>query len=102
VLIRWYGNDLRKFTVKSVYQQLTGDDDGRAYQEVWKAKIPLKIKIFMWMVIQRAILTKDNLVLRNWHGDPGCYFCGASQNVDHLCILVPCGQGVLGDTANLH
>jgi hypothetical protein len=34
VLIRWHGNGLRKFTVKYVYQQLTDDDDGGAYQEV--------------------------------------------------------------------
>jgi hypothetical protein len=28
-----------------------------------KTKIPLKIKIFMWMVSQKAILTKDNMVI---------------------------------------
>jgi hypothetical protein len=27
----------------------------------WKAKIPLKVQIFMWLIQQEAILTKDNL-----------------------------------------
>jgi hypothetical protein len=34
-------------------------------QGIWKAKIPLKIKIFIWMVAQKAILTKDNMIIRN-------------------------------------
>jgi hypothetical protein len=33
----------------------------------------------MWLVAQRTILTKDNMISRNWHGDSGCYFCGAVE-----------------------
>jgi hypothetical protein len=50
----------RKFIAKSVYHQLTEDDSGQAFQVIWKAKIPL------WMVAQRAILTKDNILAMNW------------------------------------
>ena len=28
---------------------------------IWKMKVPLKIKIFMWFIYRRVILTKDNL-----------------------------------------
>ncbi|KAL5655443.1 hypothetical protein ACJX0J_034762 [Zea mays] len=31
--------------------------------------VPLKIKIFMWYLIRGVVLTKDNLLRRNWHGD---------------------------------
>jgi hypothetical protein len=51
--------------------------------ERWRAKIPLKIKFFMWLVAQKAILTKDNMLARNWKGDPGFYFCGDLETVDH-------------------
>jgi hypothetical protein len=57
-----------------VYLQLTEDDRGQNFQGIWKAKIPLKIKIFMWMVAQKAILTKDNMVARNWQGDQAATF----------------------------
>jgi hypothetical protein len=30
----------------------------------WKAKIPLKIKIFLWYLRNGVVLTKDNLVKR--------------------------------------
>uniref|UniRef100_A0A0E0BJQ6 Uncharacterized protein n=1 Tax=Oryza glumipatula TaxID=40148 RepID=A0A0E0BJQ6_9ORYZ len=30
--------------------------------------MPLNIKIFMWYLLNGVVLTKDNLVMRNWHG----------------------------------
>jgi hypothetical protein len=32
----------------------------------WKAKLPLKIKIFLWYLKKWVILTKDNLSKRRW------------------------------------
>ena len=41
---------------------------------VWKVKVPLKIKVFMWFVHKQVILTKDNLVKRNWTCSTRCSF----------------------------
>jgi hypothetical protein len=35
---------------------------------VWKLKILLKIKVFLWNLGRGAILTKDNLAKRRWKG----------------------------------
>jgi hypothetical protein len=77
-----------------VYQQLTKDDNGLAYQVIWKAKVPLKIKFFMRLVAQKAILTKDNMIVRNWKGNPGSYFCGSAETVDHLLFQCPISKVV--------
>jgi hypothetical protein len=37
----------------------------------------------MWLVEQRAILTKDNMKKRNWKGDTD-YFCGQFETTNHL------------------
>ena len=34
--------------------------------------------------MNNAILTKDNMIRRNWPGDPSCYFCSQPGTVDHL------------------
>jgi hypothetical protein len=52
----------------------------------------------MWMVAQRAILTKDNMLSRNWHGDQGCYFFGSAETVDHLlfwCLVAKVVWGII-------
>jgi hypothetical protein len=94
VFWKWTSN--KKFSVKSVYNVLTCDDHGISYRRVWKAKIPEKIKIFMWLVEQKAILTKDSMIRRNWNGDPGCYFCGCLETTDHLLFECPVAKVVWG------
>jgi hypothetical protein len=50
VLWKWSKNG--KFSVKSVYEIITRGNGGPFYDRVWKAKIPDKIKVFMWLVEQ--------------------------------------------------
>jgi hypothetical protein len=59
------------------------------HKYLWKMKVPLKIKIFMWFVHQKEILTKDNLVKRNWQGSSKCCFCDHEETVQHLFIQCP-------------
>jgi hypothetical protein len=67
---------------------MTRMDNDKAYKTIWKAKISEKVKIFMWFVMQMSILTKEDMIKRNWGGGPRCYFCNEPETVDHL--LFPC------------
>jgi hypothetical protein len=66
------------------FEFLLREECGISYKRVWQAKILEKIKIFMWLVEQKTILTIDVMLKRNWQGDPGCYFCGLLESCDHL------------------
>jgi hypothetical protein len=57
---------------------------------LWKIKIPLKTKIFLWLLYQEEILTKDNLVKRNWHENEMCNFYNNHETVQHLFFQCPC------------
>jgi hypothetical protein len=77
------GTTSKKFSIKSVYDHLTREDNGHAYTSIWKAKIPEKLKIFMWLRAQKSILTKDNMIKTIWGGGgPGCSFCNVAETVD--------------------
>jgi hypothetical protein len=67
-LVFWKWSISKCFTVKSVYEHLSKDDSGYAYKRIWKAKIHEKIKIFMWLAEQKVVITKDNMLKRNWQG----------------------------------
>jgi hypothetical protein len=53
------------FTVKSMYEDLMCDHTPFLRKYLWKVKIPLKIKIFMWFLSNKVLLTKDNLAKRH-------------------------------------
>jgi hypothetical protein len=74
----------RTFSVKYVYNAMTANDFGSYAKTIWKGKIPSKIKTFLWMVSNNAILTKDNMIKRKWFGDPACYFCHPDETISHL------------------
>lgn len=38
----------------------------------------------MWLMMNNAILTKDNLLKRKWKGDPKCCFCKTPESILHL------------------
>ena len=56
----------------------------RSFRHIWKSKIPYKIKIFTWLLKNKVILTKDNMVKNKWPGNPSCSFCSQLETVDHL------------------
>jgi hypothetical protein len=74
------------FIVKSMYIDLLSGLTMYFEKYIWKMKVPLKIRIFIWFLHKKVILTKDNLVKRNWHGDVRCCFCDQEATIQHLFI----------------
>ena len=64
-VFRWNLNQVDVFTVSSMYNALINNGNVQFDKHLWKVKIPLKIKIFMWYLKRGVILTKDNLAKRN-------------------------------------
>jgi hypothetical protein len=51
---------------------------------IWKLKLALKIKVFLWYLYKGVILTKDNLARRRWQGDSQCCFCSSEETIQPL------------------
>lgn len=86
---KWSWEKSGTFSVKSVYKHLCKDEITQPNIKIWKAKIPLKIKVFMWLIENNAILTKDNVSKRKWQGDLRCRFCPQPESINHLSLTVP-------------
>jgi hypothetical protein len=81
---RWKWSKSGNFTVKSVYKHVCGCGRDESFRYLWKSKIPLKIKVWLWLIWHNAIATKDNLLKRNWSGDSICQFCNEQETTNHL------------------
>lgn len=85
---KWAWEKSGKFSLKSLYDHLFMSEPRFPNKMLWKAKIPLKIKIFLWLAAQDAILTKDNLVKRKWKGNKKCAFCEEEESITHIFFPV--------------
>lgn len=65
--IRWKWTSSSMFTVKSTYEQLTQIESRATHKNSWEAKIPLKIKYFLWAIENDA-----------------CIFCKDNETINHL------------------
>jgi hypothetical protein len=51
---------------------------------MWKIHVPPRIHVFLWLVANNKILTRDNLAKRRVMDDRSCVFCSESETVLHL------------------
>jgi hypothetical protein len=62
--ISWSLNQNKTLSTKFVYHWLEINLAGSHNKWIWKAKIPLKIKVFLWQMCQDAVLTRENMKKR--------------------------------------
>ena len=100
-VVVWKNGKSKKFSVKSMYNSLTNNDAGPAHKKMWKGRVPPKIKIFIWLMTNDALLTKDNMIRRKWSGNPKCYFCDHDETINHLFFTCSTAKVVWGVIAKL-
>jgi hypothetical protein len=79
----WKLTTTAEFSVKSMYLAMQCNDVV-PYKFLWKIKIPLRVKTFLWLVIKGSILTRDVLLQRGGKCEKKCLFCGCNETVSHL------------------
>jgi hypothetical protein len=86
--LSWLLTESGQFSTKSFYLALQ-NFGAVPYKFLWKVKIPLRIKTFIWLVLRKSILTKDNLIHRGGKCDAKCVFYGKDESIDHLLFICP-------------
>jgi hypothetical protein len=86
---RWNLTKLGFFTVRSLYLHLLVRQPAFRHKMIWKLKIPLKIKIFLWCLQRGIVLSKDNLAKKNRKGSQKCCGCNSNETIKHLFLDCP-------------
>jgi hypothetical protein len=72
----WNLHQHDKYTVHSLYLALINNGmANQMHNQIWRLKVRLKIKNFMWYMKKEVVLTKDNLARRHWDDSKQCSFC---------------------------
>ena len=93
--VRWALEKKGVFSTRSMYHFLSdrGVLNGRM-QRLWKSKLPMKIKVFLWLAFQDRLLTGIVLKRRHWKGDGRCVVCKVIETSDHIFFHCPLAKFV--------
>jgi hypothetical protein len=87
----WKLEKTGNYSTKSMYRCLSHRGIvNQRIRRVWKSKLPMKLKVFMWLACQNRIQSGEALKKMNWKGDPSCAVCGRLESADHIlfeCLL---------------
>jgi hypothetical protein len=89
-ILRWSLIKMGQFSTRSMYNAILNLNILPNLRFLWKIKIPLKVKIFLWFLFSGVTLMKDNLVRRNWHGSENVVFVITMKlyNIFSLIVLL--------------
>ena len=74
--IIWKFNSNGKYSVQSLYAVLSFRGVSPILiPVVWKLNIPPRVHIFLWLLYNNKLLTRDNLQKRRDVADRSCLFC---------------------------
>ena len=51
---------------------------------IWDLCIPPRVQVFLWLLSNNKLLTRDNLLKRREVGDKTCVFCTEPESISHL------------------
>ena len=94
----WRGESLGEFSVASADNLLNnGGTRSLGTYVIWTIPAPSKVKGFLWLVANDAILTRENLIRCNCPIDATCIRCqGEIESTKHLSLLCPFNQHIWG------
>ena len=61
-------------------------------EKIWRSKLPMKLKVFLWLTLQDRLPTKTKMKERKWKGEQGCTICGEPETLNHIlfsCVVAP-------------
>ena len=99
--IIWAFDGSSKFSVQAVCKTISFRGVQPAFTpSIWDIIVPPRIHIFLWLLANNKILTRDNLAKRRNVENMNCLFCDEPESVHHLffeCVVAKACWAYLAD-----
>ena len=63
---------------------------------VWSIKVPPRVHMFLWLLVNKRVLAGDNLAKRRKVKDESCLFCN-EREVNTCFLIVQLLKGVISE-----
>jgi hypothetical protein len=89
-----------QFSITSLYRELVFlGVVNKWMMSLWRVRLPLKIKVFLWQICNEKIQSAEQLKKKNWSGPLECKLCGEIESTNHIfinCALAKFSWNLLG------
>lgn len=98
--LSWRASQDGKFSVKSAYLFLTKDNllrpsMGHFYERIWRVKVPERVRFFLWLVVNRVIMTNMERQRRHLCDSGLCSVCrSGDETIMHVLRDCPAMEGL--------
>jgi hypothetical protein len=73
-----------KFTVSSLYRKINQGPSLQHEKLLWKSKLPLKIKIFLWQMAMGKMPANEQIHRRHGRSNGQCALCRQVESINHI------------------
>jgi hypothetical protein len=98
--VRWVFEKSGQFSITSLYRELVFlGVVNKWMMSLWRVRLPLKIKVFLWQICNEKIQSAEQLKKKNWSGPLECKLCGEIESTNHIfinCALAKFSWNLLG------
>jgi hypothetical protein len=82
--VSWALEPHGKFTVSSLYRKINQGPSLPHEKLLWKSKLPLKIKIFLWQMAKGKMPVNEQIHRRHGRSNGQCALCGQMESINHI------------------
>ncbi|KAK1663022.1 hypothetical protein QYE76_051181 [Lolium multiflorum] len=83
-VVSWSLEPSGVFSAKSVYYGLTQGASVSHFRDVWRARVPPKIKVFLWQLIRGKLPSSEQVAKRQGPSNGRCSLCGEVEDCNHI------------------
>jgi hypothetical protein len=100
--IIWQYNSAGKYYVQTLYAIVNERGIKQIFTPVmWRIPVPPRLHVFLWLLANGKVLTRDNLAKRHHVDDATCLFCVEPESVSHLFFKWCVAQMVWTDICDM-
>jgi hypothetical protein len=87
--VSWSLEPSGRYSTSSMYLCLSHGATITCFRDVWETRVPPKIKIFLWQLIQSRLPSCEQVVKRMGPSNGLCALCGDIEDCNHIFFTCP-------------